>query len=180
MIRRKAAKKKNIQILIPKGFTLIEVLVALIVLSIGLLGLAGLQTVSLRGNHSAYLRGQATLLAYDMADRMRANLSAVKSGNYNNPTLPSTIPNCESSDCTPSSMAQYDISRWRTAIAGWLPSGAGVVCIDGDLDDDDDTPVATPDAPKCDNDGSAPYVIKVWWDDNRSGTLLRFATSFQP
>lgn len=53
------------------GFTLIEVLVTLVVLSVGLLGLAGLQLVGMRGNHSAYLRTRATLAAADLVDRMR-------------------------------------------------------------------------------------------------------------
>ncbi len=56
-----------------EGFTLLEILVAVLVLSIGLLGIAGLQVTGLRFNHSAYARTQATLLAYELADRMRAN-----------------------------------------------------------------------------------------------------------
>ncbi len=57
------------------GFTLIEVLIAMLVLAVGLLGLAGLQATSLRNNQSAYNRSQATQLAYDLADRMRANFT---------------------------------------------------------------------------------------------------------
>ena len=59
------------------GFTLIEVLIAMLVLAVGLLGLAGLQATSLKNNQSAYNRSQATQLAYDMADRMRANVAGV-------------------------------------------------------------------------------------------------------
>lgn len=59
-----------------KGSTLLEVLVSIVVLSIGLLGLAGLQATSMKSNHSAYMRSQATLLAYDLADRMRAARTA--------------------------------------------------------------------------------------------------------
>ena len=62
------------------GFTLLEVLVALVILSIGLLGLAGLQAASLRYNHSSYLRSQATLIAYDIVDRMRANRQEALNG----------------------------------------------------------------------------------------------------
>ncbi|MCX7101946.1 MAG: type IV pilus modification protein PilV, partial [Methylobacter sp.] len=57
------------------GFTLIEVLIAMLVLAVGLLGLAGLQATSLKSNQSAYNRSQATQLAYDLADRMRANVA---------------------------------------------------------------------------------------------------------
>ncbi len=56
-----------------RGFTLVEVLVTIIIMSIGLLGVAGLQLASMRSNHSAYLRTQATLAAYDLIDRMRAD-----------------------------------------------------------------------------------------------------------
>ena len=61
------------------GFTLIEVLIAMLVLAVGLLGLAGLQATSLRNNQSAYNRSQATQLAYDIADRMRANSAGIAS-----------------------------------------------------------------------------------------------------
>ena len=62
------------------GFTLIEVLIAMLVLAVGLLGLAGLQATSLKNNQSAYNRSQATQLAYDIADRMRSNPSV--GGNF--------------------------------------------------------------------------------------------------
>lgn len=65
------------------GMTLIEVLIAVVILAIGLLGLAGLQNTGLKSNYSAYYRTQASWLAYDMADRMRANRKAAASGSYN-------------------------------------------------------------------------------------------------
>lgn len=165
---------KNSTFLKCSGFTLIEVLVAVVVLSIGLLGLAGLQTTALQNNHSAYLRNQATLRAYDMADRMRTNLDAVKKGYYNNPTA-TQYPECKTaSGCSSQQMAKNDAFEWNAAIANLLPSGAGVVCIDSTPDD------GAPTAPQCDDVAGSPYVIKVWWDDDRSGNLIRFVTSFQP
>jgi len=56
-----------------QGFTLVEVLVTIIIMAIGLLGVAGLQLAGMRSNHSAYLRTQATIAVYDLADRMRAH-----------------------------------------------------------------------------------------------------------
>ncbi|MEJ2108263.1 MAG: type IV pilus modification protein PilV [Acidiferrobacteraceae bacterium] len=56
-----------------RGFTLTEVLIAVLVLAVGLLGLAGLQLAGMKSNHSAYLRSQATIVAYDLLDRMRAD-----------------------------------------------------------------------------------------------------------
>ena len=61
------------------GFSLLEVLIAIVVTSIGLLGLAAMQATGLRNNHSAYHRSQATVLAYDIADRMRSNVSSMLS-----------------------------------------------------------------------------------------------------
>ncbi|MFL6713216.1 MAG: type IV pilus modification protein PilV, partial [Sulfurifustis sp.] len=65
-----------------QGFTLVEVLVTLVVLSIGLLGLAMLQLESLKHNTDAYFRTQATMLAYEIIDRMRANVDAARGGSY--------------------------------------------------------------------------------------------------
>src|SRR4030095_5211790 len=65
-----------------RGTTLIETLVALLVLSIGLLGIAGMQMTSLQNNRGAHLRSQAQVLSYDIADRMRANRIAALAGGY--------------------------------------------------------------------------------------------------
>jgi len=103
------------------GFTMVEVLVALLVLSVGLLGLAMLQATGLRYNNDSYMRSQATILAYDLIDRIRANKAAAVAGAY---CLTSTTP-CQTT-AAPSTelcgdtlgcgtnqlLAQYDVSRW--------------------------------------------------------------------
>ena len=66
------------------GSSLLEVLVAVVILAFGLLGLAGLQATSVKSSHSAYQRSQATLLAYDMADRMRAARTDALAGLFDN------------------------------------------------------------------------------------------------
>jgi type IV pilus assembly protein PilV len=96
------------------GFTLLEVLVAMVVLSIGLLGLSGLQTSSLRNNHSAFLRSQATVVSNDIIDRMRANRVVAVNGDYD--VAYSASP--ASSD----TVAQLDLETWR-AYVGRLPGG---------------------------------------------------------
>jgi type IV pilus assembly protein PilV len=93
------------------GFTLVEVLVALVVLSIGLLGIASLQVSSLRWNHGASKRSQATLLAYDILDRMRANPIAARAGAY-------------SSGGTPTTLSTSDLSQWSSNITAVLGPGA--------------------------------------------------------
>ena len=166
------------------GFTLLEVLVATVVLSVGLLSLAGLQVIGLRTGHSSYLRTQATIQSYDIIDRMRANEFGVINDNYNQPTQTGSAgtenTSCETvNGCGTASMAAHDLFRWNEAIADVLPGGVGVVCIDSTPEDGD---LADP---ACDNVGggnsaTATYAIKIWWIDDQSGTQQLFATSFRP
>lgn len=115
----------------PDGFTLIEVLVALLVLSIGMLGLAALQSATLQFNHSAYLRSQATNLAYDIIDRMRANRQSALNGAYNG-GLASPAPACGSVIAAGTTVAAVDVAAWRNALACTLPAGTGSVAVDAD------------------------------------------------
>lgn len=110
------------------GFTLLEILVAIVVLSLGLLGLAGLQAATLRNNQIAYYRAIATQQTYDMADRIRANQAGVAAGAYNNLTavIPAD-PDCVANVCTPANMAVADHSQWNNNNARMLPGGTGTV-----------------------------------------------------
>lgn len=110
------------------GTTLIEVLVTLIVLAIGLLGLAGLQASSIQSNQSAYYRSQATLLASDMADRMRANRSATLAGAYT-----FSFPASSASHAVSGTQAQKDRAEWLNRLASVLPGGTGQVERNGEL-----------------------------------------------
>ena len=163
------------------GFSLIEVLISIFVLSVGLLGAAGLQLSSLQQQQSAYLRSQATVIAYDMVDRMRANAVGLSAGDYNNPTATYNSGCTTTTGCTTSQMAAHDFYEWagngatENSIAKLLPNGVGVVCIDSSPDDGD-----TADS-KCDNSGSV-YAVKVWWSDDRSQStaanrIQRFVTT---
>jgi type IV pilus assembly protein PilV len=113
------------------GFTIVEVLVSLVILSIGVLGLGVLQLTSLQNTQGGYMRAQATILAYDITDSMRANIPAVTAGNYNI-ALAAAAPvavNCYglAADCTTVQMANADINRWRTLLGNYLPTGNGQV-----------------------------------------------------
>ncbi|MCB1773873.1 MAG: type IV pilus modification protein PilV [Gammaproteobacteria bacterium] len=144
-----------------RGFTLLEVLVSLLVLSIGLIGVAGLQLLGVSNSRDAYFRTQAVMLSYDISDRMRANQDAVDSASYsgNAGTLNS---NCRSTTgCTPAQMAGDDVALWKLALAA-LPGGEGVVCIDSTFDDG-----SGEGSPACDGVGNQ-YAVKVWWDDDRN------------
>lgn len=106
------------------GFTLIEVLVTVVVLTIGLLGLANLQAVGIRSVHSAYLRSQATQIANTAFDRMRANRPAAMAGEYDIGINDDTgaIEDCTTSACV-------DVIQWREALQA-LPSGTGSISVD--------------------------------------------------
>lgn len=106
-----------------KGFTLLEVMVALVVLSVGLLGLAALQTATVRFNQNAYLRSQATNFAYDLADRMRANREAAIAGAYD-AAYAGTPPACTDA-VGGGTVAQKDLAGWRIALTCALPVGNG-------------------------------------------------------
>jgi len=115
-----------------QGFSLIEVLVSILILSLGLLGVAGLQTTSLRSNQTAYFRSQATAAASDIIDRMRANPQGVAASKYDavdSANLPSD-PNCIDSGCNADELADHDIIDWVTNTLASLPSGAGTVALD--------------------------------------------------
>ena len=100
---------------------MIEVLVSIVILSIALLGTAGLMSGSLRGTNTAYYRTQATVLADDILDRMRANLTAARDdGEYNIDPGPAFA--------APSgSMAEFDAQEWTSQIASTFPTGVGIV-----------------------------------------------------
>jgi type IV pilus assembly protein PilV len=98
--------------------TLVEVLVALVVLSVGLLGIAALQMTSLRNNLGAHLRSQATVLAYDITDRMRANRTQANNNAY-------VI--AFSAAATGTTLNALDLQAWKTALAATLPSGDGQI-----------------------------------------------------
>ncbi len=160
-----------------QGFTLMEVLIAVVVLSIGLLGLAGLQAAGLRNNQHSYFRSQSVLIASDIADRMRANLPAVLNGAYDQGAGAAAAAKAActtTTGCTSADMASNDLAEWNQDIATRLPAGEAVVCLDSTPNDGTGTANAA-----CDGAGTL-YAIKIWWDDDRSGNTTLFATSFQP
>jgi type IV pilus assembly protein PilV len=125
------------------GYTLIEVLIAAVVLAVGLLGIAGLQMLSLKNTHSAFLRSQATLLAYDIIDSMRANPSVLSSYSVALNSAPSgTYASCvgTSANCTAAEIATYDLFEWKCKLGKWSGGSSctgGLASIEGLLPDGD-------------------------------------------
>jgi type IV pilus assembly protein PilV len=154
------------------GFTLIEVLIAMLILAVGLLGLAALQTYTLRSNLAAYNRGQATQLLYDMSDRMRANKTAANSyliadsstdaRTANKTVISSPAPvspitvataaaacrTVANTTCDATLLSTYDLIEWNTALAATLPLGRG-----------------------CITTANNTFNLYVTWDDDRNGTI---------
>ena len=189
-----------------RGFSMIEVLVTLVVLSIGLLGLAALQLTSLRSVNSASYRTQATLLIDDIAERMRINVAAVDNNDFmafNSAAIDCTAlpaPYCgeyyddtdgavAAANCTSSQLAAYDTKTWFCGVntSGVLTGGvlatlpgatATITCNDTD-------PPAGVDADACTD--SSPHTISVSWNElnpNQTGgaatTLQTIAVTIQP
>lgn len=128
-----------------KGFGLLEVLISLVILSVGLLALAALHLYALRANHSAFLRAMAMNQVASISERMRANYSAVKLGAYNHLTPNNKIrPQCTL--CSTSEIAEIDAYDWNATNQTLLPSGQGEVIGDG-----------------------THFKIIVRWDNHRSG-----------
>ena len=123
------------------GFSLLEVLIALLVLSIGLLGLAALQITSLRSNEMANMQTTATQLAYDITDRMRANPEGVANNEY-----------VLAGGATPSgtSVAALDLIAWNQAVTA-LPGGR--------------SSITQCSVSPCDG---LTHVITVQWDEMRA------------
>ena len=136
------------------GFTLIEVLITLVIVAVGLLGLASLQLRAMQFVHGAYIQTQVQVLAYDMLDRLRANrIEALETPSYvlavtDTPSAPT---NCATTVCTATQMAAFDIYEWRQILNEHLPQGKGSIAVDT-------------------SGGGFLYTIQVQWLDNRSIT----------
>jgi type IV pilus assembly protein PilV len=114
-----------------RGFTMIEVMVSLIILSIGLLGLAALQGTGYRFNSTAYQRTQATMVAYDLIDRMRANPTGVEKNKYTvaGNSLAQTYWNTDPTEtdcstdttCDYAALAAHDLVEWYNIVEALLP-----------------------------------------------------------
>ena len=113
-----------------KGFTLIEVLIAMFVLSVGMLGSTALMLQGRAEAKKINYDGKAMQLAMGMAEQMRANIEGVRAGNYSGvDTATVTDPGCIATTCSVSDMAQYDSFIWGQALEN-LPEGEGTVALE--------------------------------------------------
>ncbi len=134
------------------GFTLIEVLVALVILAIGALGVTAVQIRGLRFGHDAYLRSQATILAYDITERLRAN--ADNAASYVSSADPAGTCSATAAGIT------NDLNCWYERIAQTLPGASAAI------------------APVAGNAGA--YRITISWLDRDSGSTLAQQWEVEP
>lgn len=124
-----------------RGVSLIEVLVAILIVSLGVVSMAGLLAKSAQLGKASEFRAMAALLGADMADRMKANIGGVKAGNYNlTPAglLAAAPANaamaCDQAamvvSCTVPQMATYDLAQWQQTLFNSIPSGTGYIQFD--------------------------------------------------
>lgn len=152
----------------PSGFTLLEVLIALLLLALGLVGSAAMQLVALRVGQQGQLLSQASYVAASLAERMRANASAAREPAASNPYLmfydaasgaepmpPATL--CYGAHCDSAQLAQFELYQAQWQVWRLLPGGRLRICRD-----------AHPAAGgklrwDCDASATAPLVIKLGW-----------------
>ncbi len=130
------------------GFTLVELLVALVVLSVGLLGLSGMQAATVRNAYSGYLRSQAVMAAQGILDRMRANRDRALAHGYDISFDDDAPTGTCTSTCSASDMANADLAAWLNELSR-LPNGDGQVSTSGTA-----------------------AVIEVRWTDSRQSSAL--------
>ena len=139
------------------GFTLLEVMIAMVIFSIGLLGLAGIQAVSINNNNSAYTRTVTMQLAYNMADVLRASTDGTGNIISAFDTVTTAIPGSAPTSCiqkngggapscTETELANFEIYHWKKRIEKELASGLGSISKTGDV-----------------------FTITIMWDDEHTG-----------
>ncbi|MBT8435461.1 MAG: type IV pilus modification protein PilV [Gammaproteobacteria bacterium] len=135
---------------IQQGVTLIEAMIALLVISVGLLGIASLQITAMSQNASSLNHSQAVWFAYNMSDRIRAN-TAAQFNNYNGiNTSTGYTQDCMTLNCSDAQMVVADAADWETMVET-LPSGQGII-------------TSSPDAIL-----GTVLQVTVMWDDDGTG-----------
>ena len=142
---------KNVIRKTQNGFTLLEVLIALLVLSIGLLGLAGLQVTSARYGFEAYMRSNNTMAAAEIIDKVLMRTSSLRDAAAKNQMLNVYASTTASAVCDLSiSDIASDLACWQENLANTLPEGQGTIT--------------------ANNDGS--FTVTISWLDKESGNTL--------
>lgn len=154
------------------GIAMIEALVAILLLSLCALAYAALQLKGVSASSGALWRSKASVLAGEMADRLRANQAGVGLRAYDSLLAAGGGTDCTGATaCTPQQMAQWDHAQWSQTLGRELPQGVGVVCLDATPDDGE------AGSPACDGSGSL-FAVKVFWRER--GQPARLVAAVRP
>jgi type IV pilus assembly protein PilV len=146
------------------GFSMVEVLVALVVLAIGLLGIAALYLNSLQSGRTAIYRTQAITLAADLADRIRMNRTAQAAYGTLFVDAEAVVATCVTTGgCSDADLASTDLANWKAEVAEQLPNGQGQVAVA--------MPVAAGEP--------TTYVVTVRWAEVGEAAPVTFQLGFQ-
>ena len=132
-----------------KGFSLVEVMVSMVLLTASMLGLVSLQKVSTKFDHQAYLRTQSVIQAGAMIEKLRANYAGASKGYYIVSPVPESYrKNCNSAviTCSHEELATYDVVTWNRQNANLLPGGTGLI---------------------TGNTATSTYMISVQWTEQK-------------
>ncbi len=171
------------------GFSLLEVLIAFIILSLGLLGAVGMQAAAMQSNKETRNQSIAASLARELADKMRGNHAiAIKTAAADNPYLLSTTldnpstatfsapaENCFATACsTPTAVATWDMADWQNRLQNALPDPKFVICFD-------ETPFDADGVAQwaCSNTGDI-SVLKLAWTNNDTKGKLQLSSAAVP
>lgn len=144
-----------------RGTSLIEILVSLVVLTVGLLGTARLQAVSLRAATDSGNLGMAARVAYDVADRIRlepAQLNTFITSSALDLSGNSSSACYSGTGCVGTDRVRAAVAEWQRLLAAQLPGGVGIVCRDASPNDG-----SAPGSAQCSGGANDPLVVKVWW-----------------
>ena len=157
------------------GFSMIELLVAVLVMGIGVLGISGLQLVSMQNNRAALQRAEAVQLAYDILDRIRAN---PQNGVVGAPYAialgdgPGASTNCNDNACTEAQMVTFDLNVWKCTLGNYNEEGTcDTLRNDGIIPSADEQPGLPQGDGSIALDGNGVITVTVQWTER--GNLVR-------
>lgn len=143
---------------------MVEVLVALVVLAIGLLGIAALYLNSLQSGRTAIYRTEAVNLAADLADRIRMNRTAQAAYGTLYADTETPVASCATTGgCTDGELASTDLAAWKADIAQRLPGGQGQVAVTAPIGVDE----------------PATYVVSIRWSEVGEAAQVTFQLGLQ-
>ena len=165
----------------PNGFSLLEVLIALVVIAIGVLGAASLITASVQNQQIAEYRSQAMFAAQSLADSIRANWDAAGGPptHWDSPTVAPHAGCRDGSGCNAADMAADSLWLIDNVTGGQLPEGAVYVCRDDTPEDGVPADPPTKTTSGCTGTAAHPLVVKTFWRD-RDNATQRFWMEVQP